>query len=182
MYVCIQTQTKQEKEKEKEKEKWPFSMAIRGYGEKCHSSSLQLACRTPKHSSIAIISLHACSRIESVRRPECLVTRTQLLPTIYALAALASSIPRAMRPSSLHTCNISGVCSLRSTSRYPCSRVRAIRGWSDMYQPIGYVLWHNKNQHKAIPTLQTMSQWSVRTSHTSIRPGRRGHCCTARPI
>lgn len=162
-----------------------MTIKIRGHGEKCHSSALQLACRTPKHTSKAIISLHAFSRIhkiESVHRPECLVTRTQLLPTIYALAALASSIPRAMRPSSLQTCNIPRVCSLRSISRYPCSRIRAIRGWSGMYQPIGSVLWHNQNQHKAIPSLQTMSQWSLRTSHTSSRPGRRGHCCTGRPI
>lgn len=156
--------------------------AFGGYGEKCHICALQLARWSPKHihtsksgrKSACLQSSQSQSRVLSAQS-RLSGYRNSTPAIIYALAALASSMSRAMRCSPPPSCNISHACSLRSTSRHPCFRVRGIRGWSDMYQPIGYALWHNQNQHEAISSLQTMSQWSIQSKHTNIRSGRRWH-------
>jgi hypothetical protein len=148
--ICIYTypfECRRKKRSEQPSSEGIAIYAFGGYGEECHSSALQLACRTPKHTSQVVVSLHASRRVES----ESILSvqsrlsgyRNSTPAMIDALAALAGSMSCVIRRCALPSCNISRACSracsLGSTCRHPCFRIRGIRGWSDMYQ-IGCVL------------------------------------------
>jgi hypothetical protein len=124
------------------------------------------------------------------KSPECLVTGTQRHNYHYKPCPSGTSMSRAMSTisSSKHQHLSYLISSLNvSTSMFPYTR-RGIRGRHVGYVPADRIcplrLRRNLHQHKAISTLQTMSQWPVQDSSPSnpaILTFRFGRCCRRDP-
>lgn len=96
--------------------------------------------------------------------------KTSTITIIHVLTALACLVP-TMRRSALSYHYTSRAYSFTRCLDIHVSVIRGIRYEAHetcrICTPIGYALWRNQNQYKDIPSLQTMSQWSVQFSHTN---------------